>query len=199
MFTERPFVVTYIPEELIPKRESEDIEFNTRYAPKLVPALNYLVDTLSQKHILKDALLKEEIYHPVRFGFRGVARFIQENIPLRADRPDSTLKVTLKSIHEGGHEKPHSNKVWFTGQPEVAFAYSLPHTSDQLGIIIISDMGGFEPPSDYWHDFGEDLKPGYTYKGIHIGTIIYSLRERLDRLYLEQYIAPHTPSLVVAA
>lgn len=206
MSQERPLVATTVPAELIPPRgPREDYCNNRYYAQRLGPVIDHLAYNLPQDHVLRASLLepRAQLMPGLNFGFRGLIRLSQPDLPIRPNRSDSTLETALKSIMTFGIEKPHSNLVWFVPNPKEALVYSIPQTPDQLGIIIVSNFAGMMDSQygngDYFQDWGLDPKIGYTFRDLHIGTIIYSLGGHPPLSYLEQFGAVYAPHAGIAA
>lgn len=170
---EHLIITATLPPELIPPQKPAETAYD--YAPRLGNLISYLGEALPTDSVLHQAFAYPNRFIPGRlFGFRGITRRFPPNIPIREDRPDSTLEASIHSIKENGIEKPHSMKAWFASDPKIALAFCLPKDETEIGLIIVSNKAGMVP-SEYYEDDGDAPKKGLSFRQLYFGTIALTL------------------------
>ncbi len=162
--SDREFYLFFIEEDRIPS----DLRDNEIITPDYKPLAKFLAAQLPRESALREAL-----EHPRKgYAFRGLQR---SNDP-------QLLKQVIDTIEEFGidREGPHGNKTWFETSGDISYAMDLamPRDSEHTGFLIVSKNEGMYQRRRSWI-YGTAVKPGHTFKSLHIGTIAFRVTQGL--------------------
>lgn len=154
---EKPWYEVTIPLDRIPS--------NRRGRELVIPNYKPLVKFITEQ-LPSDSEIAHALLHPKNYAFRGLRR------PL--SRPD-LLKQVRQTITQHGLDRggPNGERTWFEkGSYITPFILSLSTDwpIDFRNYLIVSRREGMKQKYRSWIN-GTGLKPGYTFKDLHVGTV----------------------------
>jgi hypothetical protein len=154
--SKKEFHLLFVAQKRIPpNRRGRELIF-----PDYKPFAEFLATLLPEASILRDALLNPKN----GYAFRGLRR------------PNDSPEITqaLDTIEEFGVDRggPNGDRTWFetSGDYSRPLDLALPRDTEHTGFLIISRKEGMYQKWRSWLQ-GTGLKPGHTFKSLHIGTI----------------------------
>lgn len=154
---EKPWYEVTIPTDRIPS----DRRGRELIIPNYKPLVEFITGQLPPDSEVTHALL-----HPRDYAFRGLRR--------PTSRPE-LLEQVRSTVAEHGLDRggPNGERTWFEkGSYIIPFIMSLKadRPIDSVSYLIVSRREGMRQKYRSWVN-GTGLKPGYTFKDLHVGTI----------------------------